>query len=92
MAHEVGVTEEFLRWLADHCVPSMHSAGMHGMIDALPGAVGVAELARLEDERLRKEKAKKLGRDPELVADAPPGWRRLPDGTWDTVAKEAATA
>lgn len=83
---DVGVSEEFLRWMADHCVPSMHSEGMHGLIDALPGAVGRAELARREAERLRQEKATATGADPELVGDYPPGWQRRPDGTWERVA------
>ena len=85
MANPVVVTEEFLRWFADHCVPSIHSQGTHGHIDGLSGAVGRAELARLEQERLRKEKAAATGRDPDLVGDVPPGWRRLPDGTWERV-------
>lgn len=46
MANPVTVSEEFLRWLADHCVPSVHANGMHGHIDGLEGALGRDELAR----------------------------------------------
>lgn len=85
MANPIGITEEFLRWMADHCVPSVHAVGMHGHIDGLDGAVGRAELTRREEERLRKERATATGRDPDLVGDVPPGWRKLPDGTWERV-------
>ena len=85
MGNPVTVTEEFLRWMADHCVPSMHSNGMHGHVDSLDGAIGRAELDRRELERLRREKATALGRDPDLVGDVPPGWRRAPDGSWERV-------
>ena len=90
MANPVVVTEEFLRWLADHCVPSIHSEGMHGQVDGLGGAVGRKELDRLEAERLRKEIAQRTGRDPDLVGDVPPGWRRAPDGTWERVPAPVA--
>ena len=46
MANNVSVTEEVLRYLADFCVPSVHSEGLHGKIDQLEGAVGREELAK----------------------------------------------
>jgi hypothetical protein len=46
MANPITVSEEFLRHLADYCVPSIHSNGVHGLIDGLEGALGRQELAR----------------------------------------------
>ena len=46
MANNVTVSEEILRFVADFCVPSVHSEGLHGQIDALEGAVGREELAK----------------------------------------------
>ena len=46
MANTVTVSEEFLRFLADFCVPSVHAPGLHGLIDGLEGAVGREELAK----------------------------------------------
>lgn len=83
MANPISVTEEFLRYLATHCVPSVHAEGTHGLIDALPGALGRKELERREAERIRKDIAARTGRDPDMVGDAPPGWRKNADGTWE---------
>lgn len=85
MGNPVTVTEEFLRWMADHCVPSVHSTGMHGHVDSLDGSVGRGELDRREKERLRKEVAERTGKDPDLVGDTPPGWRRDATGAWERV-------
>lgn len=46
MANKVTVSEEVLRFLADFCVPSVHSEGLHGQIDQLEGALGREELAK----------------------------------------------
>ena len=46
MANPVTVSEEFLRFVADHCTPPIHIEGVHGLIDQLEGAVGRAELER----------------------------------------------
>ena len=46
MANNVTVSEEVLRFLADFCVPSVHSEGLHGQIDGLEGALGREELAK----------------------------------------------
>lgn len=46
MGNKVTVSEEVLRFLADFCVPSVHSEGLHGQIDQLEGALGREELAK----------------------------------------------
>ena len=46
MANNVTVSEDILRFIADFCVPSVHSEGLHGQIDQLEGAVGREELAK----------------------------------------------